>query len=462
MHRYCPYCGTARVLAEARPNGSIFVIGYDVISRQGTVHAYREPFEPPVPLDPLSGPWEPPLRDLYASSHAHLPENAFYDYALPDGFPTPPASAEGMVEGTVAQSALRHGRMFFLTARGEVTARSPRGLTALAEWALPQFHERGGEFCKDLWVSDTLVYTVTDQGQGNARVVAAEIGRGRLVLGREVSFVRPEVLIEGGEVLVVGEPRDGSQTVERYSLRQFADGATPPDAGRRVLSLRGDPAPVTPRPARLGRAFVVPAADGKIHWWPDGDDADPLRILWENLDRARLDPAYIPLSSNEVGYLSLSRPPERRARLLRVRADDGQPSLVSVDLDILQEANVPRVAAHQGTVYLLLQAPGQPITLYRLAAGGIKPERLVSFSSTQDGGVRNCQVIPWEGEAQVLVHYTIGAQHDLWVYNPKNGEHRPVAGHPPLQAQVEVLWETGQAWVVESQPGRDTRIKRLA
>ncbi len=91
--RYCPYCGTARIIPDPPDSGlqgGLLHVGRDVIGpHTGTVYGYFQAGDAPVPLDSLSGPFQrdgSPVRDLFGASGTPLPQRAWSAFCR-DGQP---------------------------------------------------------------------------------------------------------------------------------------------------------------------------------------------------------------------------------------------------------------------------------------------------------------------------------------------------------------------------------------
>lgn len=453
-HRYCPYCGAIRVLEDppgVGSRGAYVVVGRDVIGPgTGNLYSYRDSKVPPVRIDPRRGPFEldgEPLRDLYAASQTPFPQSAVYGYGATA--PAPGSTSEEKHLGaTLWQVAVRHTRLFALAQGsngGQLQALDTRNLEFAPGWGFPSWD--GATRQTRLLVSETLVYAVLP-GVG---LVGVDVGRGQTVLQHHLPYQHPRVLIAGGEVLVLGDVVGGQQRVERYDLAAGADTSL---AAPRFFDLNIlDSQPSLPDPVRLGQDFIFAAADGKLYRWTAGDDARP-EVLWPNPEAAPLQPDWIPLSQDRVGFLA--RTPDRTVTLFQFGLSGGRSDIMgTTPLPLLQHAAVCLAVALQDTLYLPVQEPREPLSVYSLSLGpGAAAQRLVSLPGTQAAHLRSFQIVPWGGEPYLLVHYALDLQQDFWVIHPQTGHAQPVGGKPHVEDDVRIVWEAGQAWQVHLTEGR--------
>jgi len=451
-HRFCPYCGAARVLEDPPGSGSqghFIVIGCDVIGPAGSVFSYRDSKAPPERIEARKGPFTldgSPLRDLYASSDTPLPETAFYCYQEPADAGASVSKGEKSLGGPWWQVAVRHTRLFALARGGQLQALDTRTLEYASNWSYPRWPEATER--TRLRISETLVYGVLPR----RGLVGVDIGGGQTVLEHPLPYRQPQVGIAGGEVIVLGDVPQGEQPVERYSLGEGEGPALPPPHQVLLRTPQPQPAP-WPDPVRLGSDFVFAAADGKIYRWASSEEAPA--VLWPNPESAFLDRKWIPLDGTSVGFVA--RTSEGSVNLVRIGLNQGQVVLLgTMSLPFLRNAPDGAITASQGTLYWAAPDPGGPLSVYSLSL--VQPEglprSLVSFPGTGEARLRSCQIIPWQGEPQLLIHYDTGLQQDFWLVHPRTGKSLRVGGHPHKDHPVQVVWEGGRAWQVHLQEGR--------
>lgn len=458
-HRFCPYCGAARVLEDPPGSGNqgdLLVIGRDVIGpRSGSIFSYRDPTVPPERIDARKGPFTlegQPLRDLCASSETPLPERAFYCYQdLAEAW-AGVSMGEKSFGATWWQIAVRHTRFFALARGGQLQAIDTRTLEYARTWPFPRWE--GATEQIHLRISETLLYSVLP-GKG---LVGVDVGRGQTVLQHPLSFRNPQVGIAGGEVIVLGDAQQGEQLVERYSLAE-GEGPTLAQPHRATLPMP-QPQPVPwPDPVRLGSDFVFVAADGKIYRWAAQEEASP-QVLWSNPESVSLDRKWIPLNEASLGFVA--RFPDGSMSLVQVGLDQEQAVLLGAkSLPCLRNAPEGTITAYRGTLYWATHDPEGPVSVYSLPLNQLREAetKLTSFPGTEGARLHSCQMIPWQGEPYVLVHYHIQQQQDFWLVPPSGGKPFQVGGHPHIDDPVRVVWEGGRAWQVHLKEGRIGPLK---
>ena len=450
----------------ADPPGSVtqascFVLGYDVLGPQsGTLYGYSSLGLPPQVLDPLRGPYPGspgPLRtDLLASSSSPFPEAALYPLAGPaagqDG-----AASEQSPGSAFWDVACRHTRLFCLVAGGQLGCYDTRTLGHPSSWTFPRLP--GADSGTRLQVGESLVYGLT-RVQGTATLWGFDLGTGKQRIQLPLPFGNGQVLVAGGELLVVGEATSQQQRLERYSLARFAEPGSPGAADRTwEVSLGGQAQSHPPGPVRLGMDFVLASADGMLYRWGE-DPADLPQVLWPNPPGARLDSRPIALGRQEVGFLA-DAGPEAGLSLVRIQAGpDGQAQMKGVlALPALARSRARQVTAWGGVLYFTVQPAGAPLTLHSLPlerGAEAQSQEFCVLPGSHELEVRGLQAMPWQGEVRLLLESCPSASklyREFHLVHPHSGHAERISWTPLRDAQARILWEAGRAWRVDLSKG---------
>jgi hypothetical protein len=462
--RYCPYCGATRILADppsAGAESACLTIGYDVIGPQtGHVYGYRRSNEVPVQLHPLEGPFQAdqgPWRDLYGAADSPLPENAWHVYRVPPHMTTQQRGE--MSHSQLTQAAVRHTRIFALAESGQLAAIDARTLDYAARWQFPQWPAKG--LTSRLRVSETLVYA-TFRTSGKTLLKAVDIGQGRPALAVEhvLAHTRPQILIAGGDVLVVGDNHQQQQHIERYRLQDYSGNQIPQPRQQFQVRFQSEP-PTATSPARLGGDFVFAAADGKLYRWAAEGDEDP-QVLWPNPISARLLPEGIALGASDIGFVADASFRGRALELWHVRQGAAGTAEMAgtVDLSLLRHSKSQCLAAVKGILYALVHGPDDPLRVFEivLSRPELPPREILTLAGTRDVTAAELQVVPWKGEPHLLVQNETGEQRDFWLIHPQTGVSELLDRHPARAHQVRVLWEAERMWLVNLTLGRITSL----
>ncbi len=446
------------------PEGSCLVLGYHVLGpRSGVFYSYAGLDQPPQAVHPLRGPHpggSGTLRpDLLASSESPFPEAAFYRLAPPSEVPQD-GGLQGQTTATPFwQVACRHTRIYCLVEGGQLWAYDTRTLNHPPSWTFPKVE--GADAETQLQVGETLVYCLT-RVQGSATLQCFGLGTGERLVRLSLPLADSQVLIAGGEVLVVGTNGAHTQRVERYSLDRFTDPTPPgqPD-GHWEIPLPGGQATSSPSPVRLGDDFLLVAPDGKIQRWGQ-DPTEPLQVVWPNPQGARPWPHPIPLGPREIAFACETDSAE--FSLVRLQAGpDGRSFLKSVlPLPSLQGSRARAVTAFGGHLFLCTQPPGSPICLHSVALaraeeGAVEAVQFATLDGTHEAQVAGMQALPVRGELRLLLDYSPEPQalhREFYLVHTITGHRTRLDWAPLKNARTRVVWESGRCWRVDLSKGQ--------
>lgn len=462
--RYCPACGAPRIVPDppgSGADGRVLVLGQDVLGpSSGRLYGYRSLEEPPEPIDQPLAPLPAGVRELVAASGSPWPQGALR------GRSGQAARGPGAGSGKVSlgvpalAAACRHTRIYVLLEGGSLRAYETPSLVRSGRFNPPRLE---GSWLREVeLVVGEATLGVACRGADGGGLRLLGLGTGK-ELDLRLEGPADRWLAAGGELLRIGRPADGRQRLERFGLARLAEGGhgTAPE-GQAALDLDEPMEARAPEPWRLGRGFLVAAADGRIWGWGARPQEDP-DLLWDNPRRARLRPERLVLGPGEAGYLAEG--PGGAARLLRFRAGgEGGAIQFAGEEGLALDPGASIVAARvwQGRLLLCLKGAGGPLAVcsYEASGGRLLPGPMVAVSGTVNAEVGDVQVLP-EGRGWRVMVQVASSGKEFWEFHlidPEGVDSRTLDYRPFRRSRVRLLWEEGRRWALDLSEGELTPL----
>lgn len=460
-HRYCPYCGAIRVIAD--PAGSDveqpgLVVGLDTIGpRTGDRYATFAPAELPQRVDPILGPHRAPggglWSDLYSASGTPLPETALFPMLTKVDVAS--SVTKKSLSLKVTRIAARHRRIFALLDGGQLWSLLDSTLDYAPGWVFPKVEGQGP---KRLHISETLA-SVLVSGPSDQRLQAFDIGLGQPRIDMRLPYARASCSIDGGVLTVVGRTAQDAFVAEKYRLTDFERTTiAEPTAKRELRGGTAVPASGETQIAAVGRDHVIALADGRLFRWNLDSDGDPA-ILWPNPRAATLVPMARPLALGpcSLGFLTVTSASEHE--LLVVEDEGGEAGRRGpYSLPILHNSRARLATAGGGQIFYAAHPGGQSLSIYRasLESPGDTVE-LCTLAGSDGFEATDLFASPWNGRLCLLLRgkWTDNNRLDqvFWLIDAQTGETRTVFGNRHQDEAYEVIWSAGRAWLVNLEGG---------
>lgn len=457
-HRYCPYCGSTRVVNDAGSDTDKMglVVGVESIGpNSGMVYATQRLANTPTKVDPLKGPHlapdSTPWPELFASSGTPNPETTLLRYAQPlltkDG---PPEKALNVGFWRITH---RHRRLFVLTVGGQLWALNDDTLDYFPLWE----HSRveGATVATRLTVTDTLLLATT-QNQNDCRIQGFDVGRGRQLFTLHLPLSRSSVSVAGGHLLIVGVNATGSPSAARYPLEALAGSSQPQAQMGRLLASQGQQPAVDACAFAVdgGHVFLLP--DGKVYGW--STDRPNCDMLWPNptLETRVPEQGLLGFRSGAMGVLTTSDG-SYWLRTYGLSADRRIEMISSHELTHLRDSRNRFVATCNDQLYVLSHPPGLPLSIMVSDCTSPSDSRpFFTLSASADTEVTHFSTIAWSGRPRLLLRTAQSGRHaqEFWLIDPVSAAHEQVLGARARTEILEGVWGAGQFWLADMTKGR--------
>lgn len=273
-HRYCPKCGTVRIIADPPTQAEsqrLIKVGYDSFGeRSRNFYAHSSLSLPPTRVEPFSAlpeGYRPLLPSPWVTRSLHHVEDA-------------PVYENGRREfgEAIADLVIGHGRIWIVFRNGALQAYSCTTLEPVTTFERGEWRDSTDN---RLFLSTHFLYSLgRRQGNWVLRTIDAVSGDPEpppLV----IEFERPTVLFDGIQGVILGRDKSGRFTVQRLKATQ--SGVLIEGEPQSMKVSNADPQG-TPWWGQLSGAIFVLCPDGGLRRWVEADQR--FETEWPNESRS--------------------------------------------------------------------------------------------------------------------------------------------------------------------------------